>query len=582
MNSSGRALCPRPDSKENAMPPILVYEQNRAYVVEQFHNGHFDYIDVVQEVAQRDFFRFVSTSLLLERLAASYPWPREKEEVPRWLYIAADMAMRLHGNHAFHGFPWVVSTGGLLTAFGPNLGVKRIDKKTGTLRIECRGFNEKNIYPRQTPCDPDFLRKIAGDTPAEALMPWFNEAVQRTFRQHRFFDKTGIFIGDASYIFVPDNEHYEHSVKLLFDEHNHPVGEEQAKRMSPAELKRCQWRRCYKMVSLLHTNETGDFFLYAALRVVPGNVHECPVLWEMVDAFIAAMGKDVIKDLIVDRGFLDGAAIAKVKTEYRIDVTIGVKRNMNVLEDALGLAKFPNVQWERYSRPASEPPMPFKRHYTAAPRPEEIEKREAARQRTLAEQRAAGERPPLKAPEDLMITRIKALTSWSSCSIPLDLILCRDPQDHALADVWGILSTAGRETQADIAVQRYHLRVLIEERHRHLKCFWDLDGFTSPCFELVVNQIVFTALTYSLLQQQILRQARKALNKASKSRMLEELVPVSDHVIVYTDQYYAVFHSLEYTSMVLDVPEAARQKLRELIRRKQSEVRLAFATDSPR
>ena len=149
------------------MPPILVYEQNRAYIIEQFHHGHFDYIDVVQEVAQRDFFRFVASTSLLERLAESFPWPREKEEVPRWLYVAADMAMRLHGNHAFQGFPWVVSTGGLLAAFGPELGSKRIDPKTGQLRIECKGFNEKNAYPRQTPCDPDFLRKIATDTAAE-------------------------------------------------------------------------------------------------------------------------------------------------------------------------------------------------------------------------------------------------------------------------------------------------------------------------------------------------------------------------------------------------------------------------------
>ena len=114
-----------------------------------------------------------------------------------------------------------------------------------------------------------------------------------------------------------------------------------------------------------------------------------------------------------------------------------------------------------------------------------------------------------------------------------------------------------------------------------MKCFWDLAEFTTPCFALVFNQIVFTALTYSLLQQQLLRQARKALNKASKRRMIEELVPVSDHVVVYTDHYYAFFHNLEYTGMVLDAPEAARQKLRNLIKLKQSQTRLSLAMDGP-
>jgi len=562
------------------MPPILVYEQNRPYVIEKFHNGHFDYIDVVQEVAQRDFFRYVASTLLLQRLAESYPWPRSKEEVPTWFYIAADMAMRLHGNHAFHGFPWVVSTGGMLAAFGPKLGTKNIDKKTGKLRIECEGFNAKNDYPRQTPCDPDFLRKIAKDTEADKLMGWFNGPVQKIFRRHRYFDKAGIFMGDGSYIFVPDNENYEGSVKMLFDEHNHPVGEKQAKKMSAAQLKKCQWRRCYKMISLLHTNENGDFFLYAGMRIVPGNAHECPVLWEMVDEFVSVMGKGVMKDLILDRGFLDGEAIAKVKTKYGIDVTIGVKRNMNVFEDALGLVNLPAVQWESYTRERSAPPVPFERHYSDAPRPEHIEKREAARQRTLDEQRAAGERPPVKEPEQIMMTRIKDLTTWSSCSVPLDLVVCRDSQDESLDEAWGILSTARDELHAVPAGKRYHLRIHIEERHRHLKCFWDLAEFTSPCFDLVVNQIVFTALTYSLLQQQILRQARKALNKASKSRLMEELAPVSDAVIVYTDHYYAVFDKLDYTDMVLDVPESARQKLRELIRRKRSKSRMAAATDA--
>lgn len=561
------------------MPPILVYEHNKPYVIEKFHNGHFDYVDVVQEVAQRDFFRFVASTLLLERLAQSYPWPRSKEEVPRWFYVAADMAMRLHGNHAFHGFPWVVSTGGLLAAFGPEMGTKRIDNTTGELRVDCKGFNAKNAYPRQTPCDPDFLRKIAKDTPSEQQMRWFNESVQQIFRRHRFFDKAGIFIGDASYIFVPDNEHYEGSVKMLFDEHNHPVSEKRQKTMSAAELKRCQWRRCYKMVSLLHTNENGDFFLYAGVRIVPGNEHECPVLWKMVDEFVSVMGKGLIKDLILDRGFLDGEAIAKAKTEHGIDVTIGVRRNMNVLEDALGLVNLPEIQWESYTPQSNEPPVPFKRHYTDAPKPEHIDKREAARQRTLEVKRATDELPPPKEPEQIMMARIKELTTWSSCSAPLDLVLCRDRHDEALKEAWGILSTARGEQRAKPAAKRYHLRVHIEERHRHLKCFWDLAEFTSPCFALVVNQIVFTALTYSLLQQQILKQARKALNKASKSRMMEELVPVSDHVIVYTDHYYAVFDCLEYTNMVLDVPEAPREKLRQLIKRKQSQIRLSLAVD---
>lgn len=248
----------------------------------------------------------------------------------------------------------------------------------------------------------------------------------------------------------------------------------------------------------------------------------------------------------------------------------------NVFEDALGLINFPEVQWESYTRERSEPPVPFTRHYTDAPRPEHIEKREAARQRKLDEQRAAGERAPVKEPEQIMMTRIKDLTTWSSCLAPLDMVVCRDSRDETLDEAWGILSTARDESRALPAVKRYHLRIHIEERHRHLKCFWDLAGFTSPNFTLVANQIIFTALTYSILQQQILKQARKSLNKATKKRLLEELASAPTYITVFTHQYYGMFLNFEYTDMALSVSEEARKKLRILVKKKKQQMRLAF------
>jgi hypothetical protein len=65
-----------------------------------------------------------------------------------------------------------------------------------------------------------------------------------------------LFIADGSYLFVPDNKNYEGSVRLLFDEHNHPVSKKQQQQMTPAQRDRCRWRRCYKAVFLLHCDAT--------------------------------------------------------------------------------------------------------------------------------------------------------------------------------------------------------------------------------------------------------------------------------------------------------------------------------------
>src|SRR6266480_2029786 len=80
------------------------------------------------------------------------------------------------------------------------------------------------------------------------------------------FDPEGLFIGDASYLFVPDNEHYEQSDLLWFDEHNHPVDAGQV----DLSDKRYQQHRCYKLVSLIHVNRKLASFFVVAARVVPG------------------------------------------------------------------------------------------------------------------------------------------------------------------------------------------------------------------------------------------------------------------------------------------------------------------------
>jgi hypothetical protein len=206
---------------------LVIFEENKPLVLDAFRNGEFDYIEAASEVFEADFFRFIKARALLDQLAETYPTPRKKEEVALWFYVASNLSMRLHGVHAFDAFPMVIRSGGMLQAFGPKAGRKVVHPETGETTVVCEGFNQKNHYDRETPCDPDYLRKVAKDTDAEALMEWFNRDVVRVFRKHRAFDKEGLFIGDASYLFVPDNPKYEGSVRMLFDEDNHPVDLEQ-------------------------------------------------------------------------------------------------------------------------------------------------------------------------------------------------------------------------------------------------------------------------------------------------------------------------------------------------------------------
>src|SRR5438093_10572901 len=87
------------------------------------------------------------------------------------------------------------------------------------------------------------------------------------------------------------------------------------------------------------------------------------------------------------------------------------------------------------------------------------------------------------------------------------------------------LDTKPFVSAADVS-NEYGLRPVIEERHRQLKCFSGIEDFSSRAFTLVVNQVAFVLLTYSLLQWYLLRTDRKKLNPKTQSRILELLRPV--------------------------------------------------------
>jgi hypothetical protein len=85
--------------------------------------------------------------------------------------------------------------------------------------------------------------------------------------------------------------------------------------------------------------------------------------------------------------------------------------------------------------------------------------------------------------------------------------------------------------------QDYALRTTIEERHRQLKCFSDPESLASRSFSLIVNQVVFVLLTYSLLQWYLLRIGRGELNTKTRTRTLDLLRPSITMVLIYYNSY---------------------------------------------
>ena len=546
---------------------LVLFQYDQDCVLDAFRRGEFDFVDGVSEIEETEFFRYIGAQKILPKLAETYPSPRKKRDVPLWMYIASNLSMRLHGVHSFHAYPYVVRCGGMLNAFGPEVAHKKTHPETGDVTLSCAGFNDKNSYDRQTPCDQDFLRKLARDTRPAQLHHWFNHDVMRVLKQHKAFDSEGIFLGDASYLFVPDNEKYEGSVKLLFDEHNHPVDSKEV----PAEKRlRCQWKRCYKLVSLVHTNRSGDFFLYAAVAVVSGKAHEAPILYGLLDGFMETAGHGVMKRLILDRGFIDGEHIGRCKRDYGIDVLIPLKRKMDVYEDVMGLVRAGRVRFEPYSPPAPKPAVDPKPTHV----PAEIRRREQARQRTLKQRKESNPPPPL--PPDKVLVRseigyVADFLTWSSCPVPLSAVVSRETYADEHQQTWVLVDT--KKVTAPAATRdEYRFRSGIEERHRQLKCFIDLTDFKSRSFSLIWNQVVFVALAYSLMQLYLRRVSRPELNRHTLPRLRRQLMPTQAVIIIYFSNRFALLSPLEYTGLLLNLPPEAAQKILAKTRRLQREL----------
>lgn len=534
---------------------LTIIEHHPQRVLEAFRRGEFDQIEIIGEADEKEFFELCFKERILNALVETIPSARKKEEVPSWFILAANLSLKLHLEKSFYAFETVIRCGGLLSALPPDIASKHLDPATQQLLISCQGFNDKNAYDRTTPCDQDTLRKALKSVAAARWQDWYNAGVQEVYQRYGFFDPAGIFVGDGSYLFVPDNEAYEGSVVMWFDEHNHPVDYE---KLTPKERKHVRCRRCYKMVTLLHLR--GSSFVYAAVAVVAGNAHESPVLYELVEKFVQRVGKGVMKKLILDRGFIDGRRISHCHQELGVAVLIPMKKKMDIWDDAWALGK--TQPWLDVPAPPSVSiPLP-------ANRPPEIQRREDKRQQTLAARKAELPQPPLS--EQLHKTQvcpIKGFTSWSEATVPIHALLIRDVYADGHHEGWGLMTSADFVDPFE-PLRDYALRTSIEERHRLLKCFYDLSDFRSRTFNAIVAQVVFVLLSYTLRQWQLWKLLQVQIAGVTPEHMKHALSIRREYVVIYHQSAYTQMPLVVFARELLELEGLAREKalrkLREL------------------
>jgi len=342
--------------------------------------------------------------------------------------------------------------------------------------------------------------------------------------------------------------------------------------MTAAQRDRCRWRRFYKAVLLLHGDAAGERFVVAGIRVLRKGESEQTAFWPLVETFVAHQ-PGVLKVRLLDRGFINGPKIGRLKKDHGIDTVIPIRGDMDILEDVRGLAKL-ETQWESY-QPTHRPSLPtlnFPRAAGKAPHPTAV-KRERRRQQKLAAKQAEAEHEetpdPSKVREQTLIARFENVTSWTDCPVPLTGVYSGDLYADGHEEDCLLVTTSSRWTGRRVR-DLYGLRTDIEERHRQVKCFWDLTRFHSTAWNLIVSQTVFVCLTYSLLQLHLLQQGHEELTRRTWPTS-RRLLPDGDRVIVYRQQCFAFITLLEHTEMTLKLEGKARRRALAKTRRLRKE-----------
>jgi len=116
---------------------------------------------------------------------------------------------------------------------------------------------------------------------------------------------------------------------------------------------------------------------------------------------------------------------------------------------------------------------------------------------------------------------------------------------------WLLVATNPHWKAADTR-DLHKLRVDIEERHRQVKCFWDLTRFHSTAWSLIVFRTLFVSLAYSLLPIHLFEHGHQELNRRTRETT-RRLLPDGDRVMIYCQQYFAFFTLLDHMELTLSL-----------------------------
>jgi len=225
--------------------------------------------------------------------------------------------------------------------------------------------------------------------------------------------------------------------------------------------------------------------------------------------------------LIEDRGFLSRDIIKFLKNERKIDIYIPAKKNMDIYNEALSIAKM-NNKWIK--------------HPNAKRKTQEIQ----------------------------LVKNIGIF--WESNDIKSDVEINACVVHDFEKEKYYVFMTTDLKKTARQIVKIYEVRTEIEEDYRQLKDFWKIEDFKSTKYNFIVFHIVMTLIGYMYFQ--IFKNTEEGEKYSGKSLpiILKNFKSEGKKdVVVYIGQYFGMLGFVEFLDIYAKCNENIKKKLRPVL-----------------
>ncbi len=479
------------------MNDIQILKQHPKKVLESLKLGSIERMELAVEQITDEFMIYGLRGGLIDELSRSFPDPRKECEITVKQILSASIAGHFQDMYAISQSPYALHSPTLLAELG--LNVKVLCEGEGISR---RGTGDN------APFSGDVTRKMLNGMEPHELVDWYNQYVGKAYLGQANYRPT-LHVLDCTELEVTyENDHYEGS----------GIVRRKKKGEDGKEVE--ELKRGYKLGSLRSLLDDGGIITAIAFGSI--NIHDLTLCKDMLMTTPHLKPGDM---LIVDRGYIDGQTISRLKKERKVDVIIPLRSDMKAYEDSLVTAYHPDSgSWEKH--------------------------------------------PTRENQEIKRIQRVDWM--WDECSVPMDGVVVRELKEGKDGsggrddyDHW-VFTTTRLDLTGKRMIQTYELRSEIEEDHRQWKHgLWDMGKFTSTSLVQIIYHVICVLLSYNLCEIYSNTQSgQKFADKTLRQLRRQQARNHDVAMVVYAGAYFAVFNVKFLIWLLLDLPKDIQELLR--------------------